>query len=149
MGCKLKNTVAILALFMSFNVLLDLDALMNVSHIQKFWIFHREVLHNFFPSQASEGWLLLRLICNNNPVLNVLFFKIPSIDIMFLFRHLLKSYGAHVVIVTVVDVSFIRVLKTSFESFDCCLWSEFAGDILRSFWLIEDSSGASYSKVLA
>ena len=50
--------------------------------------------------------------------------------IVLLKGHLFKANGAHVVIVTMIDVCFVRILNAILERLPSCLGSELRGQIL-------------------
>ena len=90
------------------------------------------------------------MVCNYYPRLCIFtLLEVLAEDVVLFERHLFEAYGAHVMIITVIDVGLVRILKTSFERLPCCLWRIFTCDILSALRLIKDTSLAFDSKVLA
>jgi len=69
--------------------------------------------------------------------------------VVLLNGHLFVTHGAHIVIVAVVNVRFILVMHTSFQSFPSSLRRQVLRDILGAFGFVKNSSLAFDSKVFA
>lgn len=135
---ELKYAVAILAFLVRFHVLFYLDSLVDVSNIEELWVLHGQVLHDVFPSETAEGWVLLGLVGNDQPALDVFGLKVTLVSILFLMRRFFESNRTHVVVVAVVDVGFVACLQTRLDGLEGCLGSQLHRDVLRPFRLVED-----------
>ena len=134
---------------MWFNVLFHLHSFVQVPHIQELGIFHCQILHHVLPLQADKSGVHVALICHNQPIHNIFVLQVSFVHIMLLFWHFLKPNWAHIVVVAVVNICFVRVLKPSFQCFQSRFWSEFLSHILRSFRLIKDSTRPLHSEMFA
>ena len=76
-------------------------------------------------------------------------FQIFAEYIVFLERHLFVAHRAHVMIVAVIDVRFVRVLNAVFEGLPSGLRSELAGEVLGAGRFVEDAGLAAHVEVLA
>jgi len=142
--------MTVLTTFVIFNVFLDLNSFMQITHIEVLWVFHIKILENISPFEASERRLHLRLVSNNHPGLSILaVLEVFLEDCMLLKGHLFIAHWAHVVIETVIDISTVRVHQAILEGFPGTLRSMFLGYILRAPGLVEDLSLPLHAKVLA
>ena len=146
---ELHNAVTILSLLVWLVVLLLLDALIELTHVQVIRVFCCQVAHHVTPLQACESRLALRLVSEHEP--RVCVFAVLQVlleHVVLLNRHLFVADRAHVVIIAVVDVCFVLVVEAGLEGLPGGLRRVFRRNILGAFGLVKDAGGALDSKML-
>ena len=108
---KLHNAVAILSFLVWLGILLDLHTLEELSHVEILRVFHREIAHDVAPLEAGKGWLTFRLVSEQEPPISVFtMLQVLLEHSVFFYGHLFVANWAHVMVVAMIDVCFIRVV---------------------------------------
>lgn len=142
--------MAVLSFLVRLDILFHLDTLVQVTHVEELRILYVQILHHVAPLQTGERGLRLGLISNYHVRLSVLsMFEVLAEHVVLLERHLFVANGAHVVVVTVVDVRPITVPKPLLEGFPGSLRGVLLRHILRSLRLVKDPGSAFDSEMLA